>query len=169
MYRIIRACHKVSISDIIQPYVKVHSYSKMREVAEAYLENVRVEKYSTNRSRLDSLFVFPKDGSLDERAFQWAQTFAAIPGDSCEAYLLELEVNDVEWHDSRYYEDLCFLLGGRRYGMSNINATKESLAEAYWTKNCDMKVIEVEGLIDKGNVVDMIPCLILHNSVELRG
>lgn len=166
VYRIVKACIKIAVGEVVRPHEKEHNYSVMRSKAEAYLEDVRKEKYATTLSRLNSLFVFPKDEKLQERAFQWARTFAPTPSSSCVVNLLELEVDNVEWHDVRFYEDLCFLLDDKKYEMRNSVSTKESLSEEYWQGNCDMGVIDVEGLVEKGKVVAITSYLVTHNNIK---
>lgn len=138
----------------------------MRAKAEDYLENVREKRYSMKLSRLNSIFVFPKDDKLEERAFHWARTFASTPDSSSKVYLLELETDDVEWHNSQYYEDLYFLLDNKRYGMCDICSTKESLCKGYWENECNKEGLDVEGLTKNGKIVDITPYLVTHNNIR---
>lgn len=59
------------------------------------LENVRKQDYPESYGRGNSLFVFPYDDKKEERAFQWANTFASTPVSYCIVNLLILEVDNV--------------------------------------------------------------------------
>ena len=106
--RIIKADVLVKVGEVITASKKEHNYSEGRAKAESMLEDVRKQDYPESYGRGNSLFVFPYDDKMEERAFQWANTFASTPVSYCIVNLLVLEVDNVEWHDSRNYEDLCF-------------------------------------------------------------
>ena len=108
--RIIKADVLVKVGEVITASKKEHNYSEGRAKAESMLENVRKQDYPESYGRGNSLFVFPYDDKKEERAFQWASTYAPTPGSSSQVYLLELDVDKVEWHDSRCYENLYFLI-----------------------------------------------------------
>ena len=108
VYRIEKETVSLKVSDVIVPSFNELIYSDKRLKAESLLENVRKSNYPYLYSRGNSLFVFTADDKLEQRAYHWASTYAPLPNSSCVVSLLELEVDNIEWHDSRNYEDLCF-------------------------------------------------------------
>ena len=114
----------------------------------------------------NSLFVFPYDDKMEKRAFQWANTFASAPGSYCIVNLLVLEVDNVEWHDSRNYEDLCFLLGNCKVGMRDKNVNKDDLCNRYWLEKCNMEELFIEGLVNKARVISIEPYIVTHNGIR---
>ena len=146
--RIIKADVLVKVGEVITASKKEHNYSEGRAKAESMLEDVRKQDYPESYGRGNSLFVFPYDDKKEERAFQWASTYAPTPGSSCQVYLLVLDVDKVEWHDSRCYENLYFLLNGKKYGMSDRTSADELLCSNYWRGMSDISEIATEGLIE---------------------
>ena len=146
--RIIKADVLVKVGEVITASKKEHNYSEGRAKAESMLEDVRKQDYPESYGRGNSLFVFPNDDKLEERIFHWASTYAPNPTSSCQVYLLDLEVDKVEWHDSRYFENLYFLLNGKKYGMSDRTSAAELLCSDYWRGMSDISEIATEGLIE---------------------
>lgn len=164
--RIIKADISVKVGEIITTSKFERKYSEERAKVESLLEDVRKQDYPEAYGREKSLFVFPNDDKLEERAFQWANTYVPNPGSSCQVYLLELEVDKVEWHDSSFYEDLFFLLNGRKYGMRDRTSTADSLCSKYWSELSDISEITTEGLIEKGIISKITPYVVTHNKIE---
>lgn len=136
------------VGEVITASKREHNYSEGRAKAESMLEDVRKQDHPDSYGRGNSLFVFPYDDKKEERAFQWASTYAPTPGSSCQVYLLELDVDKVERHDSRCYENLYFLLNGKKYGMSDRTSADELLCSNYWRGMSDISEIATEGLIE---------------------
>lgn len=166
VYRIEKETVSWKVSDVIAPSFNERIYSDKRLKAESLLENVRKSNYPYLYSRGNSLFVFPADDKLDERAFHWASTYAPLPDSSCVVSLLELEVDNVEWHDSRNYEDLCFLLSGFKCGMRDITANEDDLCKKYWVGKCNMEELSIEGLVNKARVIGIVPYIVTHNKIS---
>lgn len=167
--RVIKANISVKVGDALLDSKFERKYSEGRAKAESLLEDVRKRDYVEKFGRESSLFVFPNDDKLEERAFLWASTYAPNPGSSCQVYLLELEVDKVEWHDSSFYEDLFFLLNGRKYGMRDRTSTADSLCSKYWSELSDISEITTEGLIEKGIISKITPYVVTHNKIEKIG
>lgn len=163
--RIVKADISVKVGEVLTASKAEHNYSEKRAKAESLLEEVRKRDYSDVYGRENSLFVFPYDDKLEERAFQWARTYAPNPDSSCPIYLLELDVDKVEWHDVVYYEDLCFLLNDEKRGMSDITANKDELCKKYWQGICGMNEVSIEGLVNSAKVVSVTPCKVTHNKI----
>ena len=164
--RIIKADISVKVGEIITTSKFERKYSEGRAKAESLLEDIRKRECLEMLGRKNSLFVFPNDDKLEERIFHWASTYAPNPTSSCQVYLLDLEVDKVEWHDSRYYEDLYFLLNGMKYGMRDITLTKEILGFYYWNGKCDVSDITTEGLVEKGIVSKITPYVVTHTKID---
>ena len=154
------------VGEVIEPSSFERIYSEMRSKAELLLESVRSEFYPKLFDRVDSLFVFPYDDKKEERAFQWANTFASTPVSYCIVNLLVLEVDNVEWHDSRNYEDLCFLLGNCKVGMRDKNVNKDDLCNRYWLEKCNMEELSIEGLVKKARVISIAPYIVTRNGIR---
>ena len=88
--RIIKADVLVKVGEVITASKKEHNYSEGRAKAESMLEDVRKQDYPESYGRGNSLFVFPYDDKKEERAFQWANTFASAPGSYCIVNLLAI-------------------------------------------------------------------------------
>ena len=149
--RVIKANISVKVGDALLDSKFERKYSEGRAKVESLLENVRKREYPKLFDRENSLFVFPNDDKMEERAFQLASTYAPTPSSSCQVYLLELDVDKVEWHDSRCYENLYFLLNGKKYGMSDRTSAAELLCSNYWCGMSDISDIATEGLIEGGS------------------
>ena len=158
--RIIKADISVKVGEIITISKFERKYSEGRAIAESLLEDIRKRECLEMLGRKNSLFVFPNDDKLEERIFHWASTYAPNPTSSCQAYLLDLEVDKVEWHDSSFYEDLFFLLNGRKYGMRDRTSTADSLCSKYWSELSDISEITTEGLIEKGIISKITPYVV---------
>ena len=153
------------VGDVIAPSFNERIYSDKRLKAESLLENVRKSYYPYLYSRGNSLFIFPADDKLEERAFHWASTYAPLPDSSCVVSLLELEVYNVEWHDSQNYEDLYFLLSDFKYGMRNMKVNEDDLCKKYWVGKCNMEELSIEGLVNKARVIGIVPYIVTHNKI----
>ena len=164
--RIIKADVLVKVGEVITASKKEHNYSEGRAKAESMLEDVRKQDYPELYGRGNSLFVFPYDDKKEERAFQWANTFASTPVSYCIVNLLVLEVDNVEWHDSRNYEDLCFLLGNYKVGMRDKKVNKDDLCNRYWLEKCNMEELSIEGLVNKARVISIEPYIVTHNGIR---
>jgi len=167
--RIIKADISVKVGEIITTSKFERKYSEERAKAESLLEDIRKRECPEMLGRKNSLFVFPNDDKLEERIFHWASTYAHNPTSSCQVYLLDLEVDKVEWHDSRYYEDLYFLLNGMKYGMRDRTSAAELLCSDYWRGMSDISEIATEGLIEKGVVSKITSYIVTHNKIEKIG
>ncbi len=167
--RIIKADISVKVGEIITTSKFERKYSEGRAKAESLLEDIRKRECLEMLGRKNSLFVFPNDDKLEERIFHWASTYAPNPTSSCQVYLLDLEVDKVEWHDSSFYEDLFFLLNGRKYGMRDRTSTADSLCSKYWSELSDISEITTEGLIEKGIISKITPYVVTHNKIEKIG
>lgn len=97
----------------------------LRWIVEKFLdENIPTD---IKNSRMNSIFVF-NGYSIVEQSVHWMSIKTSCQSTVCQCYLLELEVsdNDVEWHDSKYYEDLCFLIKKNcSCSVSNLGTKKE--------------------------------------------
>ena len=164
--RIIKADVLVKVGEVITASKKEHNYSEGRAKAESMLEDVRKQDYPESYGRGNSLFVFPYDDKKEERAFKWASTYAPIPGSSYIVNLLVLEVDNVEWHDSRNYEDLCFLLGNYKVGMRDKKVNKDDLCNRYWLEKCNMEELSIEGLVKKARVISIVPYIVTRNVIR---
>ena len=164
--RIIKADITVKVGEIITTSKFERKYSEGRAKAESLLEDIRKCECPEMLGRKNSLFVFPNDDKLEERIFHWVSTYAPNPTSSCQVYLLDLEVDKVEWHDSICYEDLYFLLNGMKYGMRDITLTKEILGFYYWKGKCDVSGITTEGLVEKGIVSKITPYVVTHTKID---
>lgn len=164
--RVIKANISVKVGDALLDSKFERKYSEGRAKVESLLENVRKRECPKLFDRENSLFVFPNDDKMEERVFQWASTYAPNPGSSCQVYLLELDVDKVEWHDSRYYEDLYFLLNGMKCCMQNKTAIKEELCKEYWIGKCDMEELSIEGLVNSAKVLSVTLYTVTHNNIR---
>ena len=167
--RIIKADISVKVGEIITTSKFERIYSEGRAKAESLLEDIRKRECLEMLGRKNSLFVFPNDDKLEERIFHRASTYAPNPTSSCQVYLLDLEVDKVEWHDSSFYEDLFFLLNGRKYGMRDRTTTADTLCSKYWSELSDISEITTEGLIEKGIISKITPYVVTHNKIEKIG
>ena len=165
VYRIIKADISVKVGEVLACSKILRKFPRGREKAENLLEEIRKRDYSNLYSRIDSIFVFPYDNQVEERAFQWASTYVPEPGSLCTVNLLELEVDNVEWHDSRDYEDLYYLLNNFRKGMRDQAASKEKLYTNYWCGKCNMKELSIEGLVNSAKVISKTPYMVTHNKI----
>lgn len=91
--------------------------------------------------------------------------YAPLPDSSCVVSLLELEVYNVEWHDSRNYEDLYFLLSDFKYGMRDMKVNEDDLCKKYWVGKCNMEELSIEGLVNKARVIGIVPYIVTHNKI----
>lgn len=166
--RIIKADISVKVGEIITTSKFERKYSEGRAIAESLLEDIRKCECPEMLDRKNSLF-FPNDDKLEERIFHWASTYAPNPTSSCQVYLLDLEVDKVEWHDYRYFENFYFLLNGKKYGMSGRTSAAELLCSDYWRGMSDISEIATEGLIEKGGVSKITSYIVTHNKIEKIG
>lgn len=154
------------VGEVIEPSSLKRIYSEMRSKAELFLESFRSKFYPKLFGRVDSLFVFPYDDKMEKRAFQWANTYAQTPDSSCIVNLLVLEVDNVEWHESRNYEDLCFLLGNYKVGMRDKKVNEDDLCNRYWLEKCNMEELSIEGLVKKARVISIVPYIVTRNVIR---
>ena len=137
-----------------------------RKTTEERLETCRKEHFPQLNGRLDSIFVFPND-NIEERAFHWAFKFASRPGDFCQCYLLEMEVDEpVTWHDATFFEDLCHLYKGNKIFMTNRMSDLD-LTENYWLSQEKLDNLSLEGMVKRGKIVSVSSCEVSRTSFKI--
>lgn len=137
-----------------------------RKMGEEKLEEYRKCCCPRLNGRLDSIFVFPND-NIEERAFHWAFKFASRPGDFCQCYLLEMEVDEpVTWHDATFFEDLCHLYKGNKIFMTNRMSDLD-LIENYWLSQEKLDNLSLEGMVKRGKIVSVSSCEVSRTSFKI--
>ena len=153
--RIIKADITVKVGEIITTSKFERKYSEGRAKAESLLEDIRKRECLEMLGRKNSLFVFPNDDKLEERIFHWARTYAHNPTSSCQVYLLDLEVDKVEWHDSRYFEKVAlswFDAGARSiYTIDKIDTLSDLEGKVIRTQEND-KMEEIFSLLGASTI-----------------
>ena len=137
-----------------------------RKMAEKNLEEYRKCCVPKLNGRLDSIFVFP-DNKIEDRASHWAFKFVSRPGDLCQCYLLEMEVDEpVIWHDATFFEDLCLLYKGDKSFMTN-RMSDHDLIENYWLSQEKLDNLSIEGMVKRGEIVSVSSCEVSRTSFKI--
>lgn len=146
--------------------VDMDNLLERRKMAEEKLEEYRKCCCPRLNGRLDSIFVFPND-NIEERAFHWAFKFASCPGDFCQCYLLEMEVDEpVTWHDATFFEDLCHLYKGEKSFMTN-KMSDHDLIENYWLSQEKMDSLFLEGMVKRGQILSVSSCVVSRTGFKI--
>lgn len=136
--------------------------SEGRQWAEKQLELFRNEHCTDQFSRLSNLFVFP-ESDYNERAFNWARKFSPNPGDTTMIFILKLEVDTIQWHDSSNFENL-YLLSEKEH---NDNELVSKLCHNYWTSPNDISPITIEGITTSAKIESLSFGMVSHNKLDI--
>lgn len=117
-------------------------------------------------SRKTGIFVFPNN-MIEERIKHWGKKKVSSPGDCVPIVLLKITTEEVQWHNSAYYDELGFRHTMGKYKNDQWKELRNcELTSLYW-QNSEINGIEVEGLINIGRIEEAKIYNIMRNGSEI--
>lgn len=136
-----------------------------RKRAECILEEVRTKRFP-NFFHRSNVFVFPNDLN-NERLYRWFAKDVPKPDQQNYFYLLEIETNDVEWHNVSFYETVANSFVKADEDKIPISIMKDAVR--YWSYQADLDDYDTEGLINHGVIINITPFEGHHNgTIEMN-